>query len=257
MKYLIYTRVSPKGSRDSGETSITMQLEMCREYVKMHGGTIVCELVDEFLSGKDKNRPGLKRILTELEGNTAEWDAVVVYKLSRLTRSLRDGAELFELFYKNAKGFVSITENLDFSTPAGRAMLGILHVFNQFEREQTAENIRNKMINIAMRGEWPTGNPPFGYKRGAKGDNKLYVDPRRSEIVRAIFEMYSSDKYSTRDIISKYKDVTGGSTMSATLVSPSRTSPTVNAPKVDIELAKKRLAARKARLAKKATEEKK
>lgn len=59
------------------------------------------------------------------------------------------------------------------------------------------------------------------------------------------------------DIISKYNDVTGGSTMSATLVSPSRTSPTVNAPKVDIELAKKRLAARKARLAKKATEEKK
>ncbi len=194
MKYLIYARVSPKGSDFERETTIDMQIKLCREHIESIGDEVVEILSDEFYSGKDTARPGLKQLLAELESGKADWDCVCVYKLSRLTRSLKDGAEIFDRFYRCGKGFLSITEkNLDFSTPSGRAMLGILQVFNQFEREQTAENTRNKMISIAAAGGCPYGTPPAGYRRGGKGDNTLYVDERKAESVKDIFTLYASN----------------------------------------------------------------
>lgn len=208
MKYLIYARVSPRGSDSDRETSIKMQLDLCREYVLSQGGEIVSAVSDEFYSGKDMSRPAWSQVMAELDSGAAEWETICCYKLSRMTRSLRDGAVIFDKLYRHAKGFVSITEkNLDFSTPSGRAMLGILQVFNQFEREQTAENTRNKMISIAAAGLWPCGNPPYGYRRATKGDNQIYVDPRRSEIVRDIFAMYAADNYTTMHIVQKYRGV--------------------------------------------------
>ena len=209
MKYLIYARVSPRGSGYEGETSINMQIQYCREYVKSRGGEVVAELSDEFMSGKDKNRPGFQELIAQLHSSRAEWDTICVYKLSRITRSLRDGAEFFDNLYQHNKGFISVTENLDFSTPSGRAMLGMMQVFNQFEREQSAENTRNKMISIASAGGWPSGRPPFGYRRGERKDNKLYVDPRKAEIINDIFKMYASEhpKDSALNIYKKYKNI--------------------------------------------------
>ena len=204
MKYLIYARVSPRGNTEK-ETSISMQVEMCKYFVKEQGGEIVDVVSDEFFSGKNTERPGMREILASLKSGKAEWDTIVVYKLSRLTRSLRDGSQIFDELFKWGKGFVSITEkNLDFSTPSGRAMLGILHVFNQFEREQTAENTRNKMIYIAKQDLWPSGRAPYGYKRGAKGDNKLYIDERKALKLKNMFQMYVSKKYMTVDIVRKH-----------------------------------------------------
>ena len=208
MKYLIYARVSPRGDMET-ETSIQMQIDLCREYVKEQHGEVVDVRSDEFFSGKNMNRPAWKTIMAELESGKAQWDTICVYKLSRMSRSLKDGAYIFEQLYRWNKGFVSVTErNLDFSTPSGRAMLGMLQVFNQFEREQTVENTKNKMLSIASKGLWPVGLPPFGYKRGEAGDNTLYIDPRRAEIVKDIFEMYASSKYTSAEILNKYKELT-------------------------------------------------
>ena len=205
MKYAIYARVSPKGSDFEGDTTIAMQLDICRKFVADRGGTVVRVESDEFFSGKDLKRPGFARIMDELESGRAEWDTLLVYKLSRMTRSLRDGADIFDKLFRQGRGFASATENLDFSSPAGRAMLGMMQVFNQFEREQTGENTRNKMMQIARRGEWPVGKPPFGYKRGAKGDNVLYIDEVKGPIVKDIFEMYASVTDRTQRILAKYK----------------------------------------------------
>ena len=207
MKYLIYARVSERGSGFEGETTIKMQIDYCSEYIKFHGGEIYAIRADEFCSGKDTNRPEFKQIMAELESGRAEWDTIIVYKLSRMTRSLKDGANIFSELFRQGKGFISATENLDFSSPAGRAMLGMMQVFNQFEREQTAENIRNKMMSIAAKGLWPAGNPPFGYRRGEKKDNRLYIDDRKAMIVRNVFEMYASDAVTTREIVSTYKHI--------------------------------------------------
>ena len=213
MRYLIYARVSPRGSDFDRETSISMQIEYCKQYITLKGGIVADIRSDEFFSGKDTNRPAFKSILDELDKGTAEWDCLIVYKLSRMSRSLKDGALIFEKLFQNGKGFVCATENYDFSSPAGRAMLGMMQVFNQFEREQTAENTRNKMISIASRGEWPVGKPPFGYKRGAKKDNKLYIDEKKAQIVRNIFDMYISSEYTITDILRKYKNLTSASSV--------------------------------------------
>ena len=178
MKYLIYARVSPKGSGFDNETSLDMQIKLCEEYIKNQRGTVTEIITDEFFSGKDMKRPGFQKILNELQSGQSDWDCICVYKLSRMTRSSKDGAYIFDLLKTWNKGFISVTEpNFDFSTPMGRAMLSIFQAFNQFEREQTAENTRNRMISIAAAGGWPAGNPPFGYKRGAKHDNILKIDP--------------------------------------------------------------------------------
>lgn len=191
MKYLIYARISPRGSDFEGETSIPMQIECCREYAKLHGGEVVRVLQDEFASGKDLARPGIRELLAEMESGRAEWDTVLVYKLSRLTRSLRDGSALFDKLFKWAKGLDSATERLDFSTPSGRFHLGIMSAVNQLEREQISENTRNKMMSIASHGLWPCGNAPMGYKRGERKDNKLYVEERGAERVKALYGAYA------------------------------------------------------------------
>ncbi len=208
MKYLIYARVSPKGSGYEGETSIQMQIQFCREYVKRQSGEIIGEFADEFFSGKSMERPNFREIMAKLECGEAEWDTICVYKLSRLTRSTRDGAFIFEQLHNWGKGFVSVTEpTFDFSTPMGRAMLTIFQAFNQFEREQSAENTKNKMVSIAQKGLWPIGKAPFGYKRGAKKDNKLYVDPRNAEIVRDIYNLYLDDHTPLCSIAKKYRHI--------------------------------------------------
>lgn len=194
MKYAIYARVSPKGSGFESETSIDMQIQLCKEYVKQQHGEVVDLQSDEFYSGKDMKRPGFQKLINDLKNGIAEWDCICIYKLSRLTRSRRDGDVIFDLLKDWNKGFVSVTEpNFDFSTPMGRAMLSIFQAFNQFEREQTGENTRNKMVSIAEKGLWPVGLPPFGYRRGEKHDNVLYVDPRNSEKVKDIFNSYAGD----------------------------------------------------------------
>lgn len=206
MKYLIYARVSPRGSDFDGETSIKMQIDICKDYVKGQGGEIAGILSDEFFSGKDTKRPGFAELMAQLESGTAEWDCLCVYKLSRLSRSTKDCAVIFDKFQKFAKLFVSVTEPVfNFSTPIGRAMSTIFSAINQFEREQSAENTRNKMISIARDGLWPAGNAPFGYKRGEKGDNKLYVDPRKAEIIRDVYDSYLDPSIMVKSIAEKYR----------------------------------------------------
>lgn len=205
MKYAIYARVSPKGSGFENETSLEMQINFCKEYIKSQRGEIVDIQQDEFYSGKDMKRPGFQKLMRDLKEGQAEWECLCVYKLSRLTRSSKDGATIFEDLRAWNRGFISVTEpNFDFSTPMGRAMLSIFQAFNQFEREQTAENTRNKMISIAARGEWPVGNVPLGYCRKAKHDNALCIEPRGAEIVRDVFQMYADGKEGIR-IARKYK----------------------------------------------------
>lgn len=208
MKYIIYARVSPHGGDYSErETSVPMQIDICKEYVKMRGGEVVKALSDEFFSGKDTNRPSFRELLSELESGNAEWDTLLVYKLSRMSRSKRDAEDIFCKLAEHGKGFACATEQWDFSTPVGRAMMSIMQAFNQLEREQTAENTRNKMISIAKNGMWPTGRPPFGYRRGKTGDNRLYPDPEKSELVKQMFHLYGRTDKPTGEIVSMCKGI--------------------------------------------------
>lgn len=206
-KYLIYARISPRGGDHDRENSIPMQIEYCKRYIRQRGGEVFDVRQDVFKSGKNMDgRPEFRRTMEELRSGRAEWDILIVYKMSRMSRSIKDSVSIIEELFKYGKTIVSVTENcLDLTTPGGRAQFAMMQVFNQLEREQTVENTINKLTSIAERGEWPVGNCPFGFRRIAPGNNVLHPDPMKSAIVRDIFEMYTNPRVAVNDIIRKYK----------------------------------------------------
>jgi site-specific DNA recombinase len=106
-------------------------------------------------------RPALKQLLHHIaEGKV---DIVVVYKIDRLTRSLMDFARMVELFDRHQVSFVSVTQQFNTTTSMGRLTLNVLLSFAQFEREVTAERIRDKIAASKKKGMWMGGPPPLGY----------------------------------------------------------------------------------------------
>lgn len=208
MKYLIYARVSERGSGFEGQTTIAMQTKICEDYVQLSGGEVFDRRSDEFVSGKNiDDRPAFREIMEELRSGRAEWDAIIVYKFSRISRSLKDSLNIVSELQERGKGFVSATEHFDCTTTTGQLFFNMLQSFNEFERKRTADTIRDKMVSIAEAGLWPSGKPPFGYRRGARKDNMLYVDERNAERVRDIFAMYLDPNRPVWAIERKYRNV--------------------------------------------------
>jgi DNA invertase Pin-like site-specific DNA recombinase len=207
MRYLIYTRVSPKGSdHTGGETSIPAQLAAVRAYLTARDPAAdLLTASDELRSGKDiSGRPAFRQIVADLHAGRASWDVFAVWRLDRAFRSTADAAPFFRELLRQGKGFASATENLDLSSPAGRAMLGMLCIFAEFERESGSQRTKLKMVSIAQRGEWPVGHPPLGYRRTAPHCNTLAVDPARAPTVQALFADYATGAAGAIDLARKH-----------------------------------------------------
>lgn len=112
---------------------------------------------------------------------------VVVYKIDRLTRSLTDFAKIVEVFDAAAASFVSVTQQFNTTTSMGRLTLNVLLSFAQFEREVTAERIRDKIAASKAKGMWMGGTIPFGYR---VEDRKLVVDSPAATEVKELFDCY-------------------------------------------------------------------
>lgn len=204
MKYLIYARVSPKGSTWAAtETSIPMQVAECKAYVlRQDPGAEFITREDEFFSGKDTNRPAMQTIIEEIESREANWDCLVVYHLDRLTRSLRDGVSLFDAMQKHGKLFIAIRQNFDTTTPMGRLMLYHMLSYAQFERKMTSERVLAKNNHTAQQGLSPGGKTPLGY---INDNHQLKVDPETAPIVKSIFAGYLAGD-SIRTLWLRYRD---------------------------------------------------
>lgn len=183
-KAAIYIRVS---TQDQVENySIEVQRERIRAFCKAKNWDIYDEYIDGGYSGSNLERPGIKKLITDLKNI----DAVVVLKLDRLSRSQRDTLELIEEhFLKNNVDFVSITETLDTSTPFGKAMIGILSVFAQLERETIAERMRMGHIKRAENGLRGNGGDydPSGYTRK---DGHLIIKKDEAAHIKRVFDLY-------------------------------------------------------------------
>jgi len=131
------------------------------------------------------DRPGLKALLADIEAGTI--DVVVVYKVDRLTRALSDFARLVDVFEANDVSFVSVTQAFNTTTSMGRLTLNVLLSFAQFEREVTAERIRDKIAASKKKGMWMGGLAPLGYD---SRDKKLIVNEAEAETVRRLFALY-------------------------------------------------------------------
>lgn len=185
----VYIRVSTQEQVEN--YSIESQKERIEAYCKAKGWSIYEVYIDPGYSGSNTDRPALQRMLSDID----KVDAVVVYKLDRLSRSQRDTLELIEEhFLKNDVDFVSITETLDTSTPFGKAMIGILSVFAQLERETIAERMRMGHIKRAEEGFRGMGGDydPAGYAR-VNGELEVKEDEAKHiQLAYNLYEQYMS-----------------------------------------------------------------
>ena len=186
----IYTRKSSEEGLAQDFNSLDAQREACEAYIKSQaseGWKLVRDRYDDGgISGGTLDRPGLKQLLSDIAAGHI--DIVVVYKVDRLTRSLLDFAKLVEAFDKAGTSFVSITQSFNTTTSMGRLTLNMLLSFAQFEREVTAERIRDKIAQSKARGMWMGGTPPIGYRPDGRSLAIIEVD---AGIVRHIFNRYA------------------------------------------------------------------
>ncbi|MCG4526734.1 recombinase family protein [Intestinimonas massiliensis (ex Afouda et al. 2020)] len=170
--------------------SISGQIDLCRRET----GTEVKIYRDKGYSGKNTNRPAFQQLMEDVEAGLIQ--KIVVYRLDRFSRSISDFGRLWEILKAHNVEFVSINETFDTSTPMGRAMLNIIMVFAQLERETTAERVRDNYYQRAKLGSWPGGPAPYGFSIGKLPgpDGKLspgLLPGECTAIVERIFNAYS------------------------------------------------------------------
>lgn len=210
MKAGIYIRVSTAHQVD--KESLKFQEERIGQYCNSQGFSIYKIYREEGVSAKDTKRPKLSEMMQDIKSGRLQ--VVIVTKLDRITRSLKDMIDLLEFFQKHDVKFVSITQNIDTTGAMGRLMLNILGSVAQAEREIDSERVSEHMHHRALSGKWNGGPVTFGFvtrerickelKKAGKRDDealkqatdlcseskKIHIDEKESEIVKKIYDYY-------------------------------------------------------------------
>jgi site-specific DNA recombinase len=189
LRCAIYTRKSSEEGLDQDFNSLDAQAEACAAFItsqKAEGWVPVATRYDDGgLSGGTLERPALQRLLADIGAGLV--DQIVVYKIDRLTRSLADFAKLVDRLDVGGASFVSVTQSFNTATSMGRLTLNMLLSFAQFEREVTAERIRDKIAASKRKGLWMGGAVPFGYR--PKG-RSLTIDEAEATVLRSLYALY-------------------------------------------------------------------
>lgn len=185
----IYTRKSSEDGLEQDFNSLDAQREACEAYIasQRHEGweALPGRYDDGGISGGHMNRPALQRLMQAVDEKCV--DQIVVYKIDRLTRSLADFAKLVERLDAAGASFVSVTQSFNTASSMGRLTLNVLLSFAQFEREVTAERIRDKIAASKRKGLWMGGSVPLGYRADGRS---LRIDDGEAEIVRTLYALY-------------------------------------------------------------------
>lgn len=176
-----YARVSTDRQADRG-VSLDAQSARIRAMATVHGAELLDVVVDAGESAGTMNRPGLQRILELVRNRKVE--AVIVAKLDRLTRSVKDLCSLLELFEKRGVALISVAESLDTSSAAGRLVITIMSAVSQWEREAIGERTRDALRHKRSRGE-RVGNIHYGYRLSADGKH-VEPDPTEQAVLAEI-----------------------------------------------------------------------
>jgi site-specific DNA recombinase len=190
LRCAVYTRKSSEEGLEQEFNSLHAQREAGLAYIASQKSEGWIALRDQYddggISGGTLERPGLKRLLLDIEAGLI--DVVVVYKIDRLSRSLTDFARLVDVFERHNVTFVSVTQQFNTTTSMGRLTLNILLSFAQFEREVIGERIRDKFAASRRKGMWMGGWPPLGYE---VQDRRLVVIEREAALVKRIFDQFA------------------------------------------------------------------
>ncbi|MEM1097952.1 MAG: recombinase family protein [Planctomycetota bacterium] len=192
LRCAIYTRKSHDEGLDQAFNSLDAQREAALDYIRSqkHAGwqALTDHYDDGGYSGGNMQRPALKRLLEDIERGKV--DAVVVYKVDRLSRSLNDFARMMQTFDDQKVSFVSVTQQFNTTNSMGRLTLNMLLSFAQFEREVTGERIRDKIAATKKQGRWVGGQPPLGYRFE---NGELVVLAEQAELVQRIYRDYANE----------------------------------------------------------------
>ena len=187
MEDAVYARQSVE---KKNSISIEGQIELCQRTA----GKELAVYQDRGYSGKNTERPAFLKLMKDIRSGRIS--KVYVYRLDRFSRSVADFGNLWEVLQANHVEFVSVSENFDTTTPMGRAMLHIIMVFAQLERETTAERVKDNYYRRAALGAWPGGPAPYGYSNGrcTSRDGRqvpCLIPNEQAAIVLRIFESYA------------------------------------------------------------------
>lgn len=222
-----YIRVSTEEQARVQDGSLVSQRNRLEEYVagqnrrEPNWGSIIDVYVDEGKSAKDMNRPEFQRLLNDIRSGKV--NLILATELSRMSRSIRDFCDLWDLFKKHNASFVTLREQFDTTTAAGEMMVFNLINFAQFERKQTGERISANFKSRAERGLWNGGQLPLGYKRDADNPGKLAIHPKESKLIKLIFKQFLKTKnlrdtciklneqgFKTKEYVNKKGESVGG-----------------------------------------------
>ena len=203
MQTAIYCRVSTEEQATEG-FSIHAQKDKLTKYANINDWDIVDYYIDDGISGKNlTERPEVSRLIEDVKKGKIK--NVLIYKLDRLTRSVKDLIYLIELFDKNNCTFNSQTEKIDTSNAVGRMFVKIIGIFAEFERENLAERVTFGYEQKTREGNYTNCNGVFGYDY-ILGKGKLKINKNEAEYVRKIYNWYLEGE-SMLKIAKKLKDL--------------------------------------------------
>lgn len=197
-KAALYIRVSTQ--HQIGGDSLNTQKETLMKYAELVLNIPdITIFEDAGFSGKNTSRPAYQKMMKGLR--QGEYTHLLVWKIDRISRNLLDFADLYQELKHLRVSFISFNEQFDTSTAIGEAMLKIILVFAELERNMTAERVRANMIARAQKGIWNGGRIPLGYQRD-KNTNEFTMDDLEIPTVWLIFDLY--EEYRSCLVVSKY-----------------------------------------------------
>jgi DNA invertase Pin-like site-specific DNA recombinase len=176
-----YARVSTDGQAEKG-VSLAAQQSRIRAMATLQEAELIEVIADAGEIAKDLKRPGVERALALV--NAGQVDTVIIAKLDRLTRSVRDLADLLELFQRRGVSVVSVAESLDTGSASGRLVLNMMVSVSQWEREAIGERTREILEHKKAQMQF-TGNCPFGFRLCADGKT-VEPDPHEQRVRKTI-----------------------------------------------------------------------
>ena len=197
MRAFIYCRVSTKEQSSQDHYSLDNQEQRCRDYIKMKGWQLL-KVRKDVASGKNDQRDGFSDLRSAItQGHV---DVVMVYRLDRLSRNVRDIYDFLDTIKNKGVAFVSVTEGFDTTTAMGRAMLGVAAVFAQLTREMISENTKDGLLRRREAGLYG-GDPhkAYGYRFCAE-TKRLAIDEKEAPVVRQIWDWYTEHKWGSGKI---------------------------------------------------------
>lgn len=179
LRGIIYARVS---TDIQGQESVENQIERCKNYIKDKNINII-DVITDISTGGNEDRSGFKKLIEKIEKK--DFDILIITELSRLSRTVITILNTLDKAKKSGIQIIAVLQQIDTTTPMGKAMLAISSVFSQMERDNLKSRVKNTLDTIASSGVHTGGVAPFGYKLENK---KLKIDPEKSNVVKQLFK---------------------------------------------------------------------